>query len=158
MNILLEDDDIKVLLPEKASTAGELVIIPNKKYIILEEVPDNILKKIFQISNKLASVLFETLKCEGTNVLIQNGISAGQVTDIVSVRIIPRFGSDNVNLNWEPRTGADLNGVMDILSGAEEKEIQENMVNQNKEEFEKKDDSDETDEDDYLAETYNRLP
>ena len=43
-----------------------------------------------------------TLNCHGTNILIQNGPSAGQINARMSINIIPRFEKDNLKLEWTP--------------------------------------------------------
>ncbi|MFT4283097.1 MAG: HIT domain-containing protein [Candidatus Woesearchaeota archaeon] len=98
--ILLEDDDLGVICPENAFVKGHLIIAPKQKYVIIEEIPEQLIKKIFQVSNKLLSVLFDNLGCHGTNILIQNGLSAGQTNSQFSVNIIPRFEEDGLGLSW----------------------------------------------------------
>jgi diadenosine tetraphosphate (Ap4A) HIT family hydrolase len=100
--IIIQDEDIIVLTPKRAITPGHVIITTVNEYHILEEVPPAIISKMFQISNKLSSVLFDTLKCHGTNILIQNGTSAGQINARISVNVIPRFDKDNLLLEWTP--------------------------------------------------------
>lgn len=100
--IIVQDEEIAVLCPKKAFTAGHVIITTVQEYNILEEVPRHVIARMFQIGNKLSSVLFEQMKCQGTNMLIQNGTGAGQINSRFSINIIPRFENDNLKLEWTP--------------------------------------------------------
>ncbi|PIN81674.1 hypothetical protein COV13_00560, partial [Candidatus Woesearchaeota archaeon CG10_big_fil_rev_8_21_14_0_10_32_9] len=77
--LITQDEDIMVLVPRKAIVPGQIIIAPIQDIVVLEQVPDALLQKMMQIANKMSSLLFETLKCHGTNILIQNGVAAGQI-------------------------------------------------------------------------------
>ena len=161
--IILEDDDLAIICPDNCFAKGHLIVAPKQKFLIIEEVPSHLLEKMFQVTNKLSTVLFETLNCQGTNVLIQNGPSAGQITDQVSINIIPRYEEDELSLEWEPKQ----------LDGSELEELAQKMNNTNKivskepkESFSKpkeeikRNESDEEvlKEDHYLVKALKRLP
>jgi histidine triad (HIT) family protein len=100
--IIVQDDELAILTPKKAFSLGHVIITTIQEYRILEEVPPSTLARMFQISNKLSSVLFEQLGCHGTNILIQNGLGAGQTNPRFSINVIPRFEKDNLKLEWTP--------------------------------------------------------
>ena len=62
---------------------------------------------MFKVANKIAVVCFETLGIQGTNILINNGIAAGQKTGHASINIIPRIDNDGLNLQWTTITAQD---------------------------------------------------
>ncbi len=101
--MLYEDDTVYAMLPEKPATLGHIWIIPKKHYPIIEQVPDYELSPLFKVANKLSSVLFETLKIQGTNLIVQNGIAAGQKFAHFIINIIPRKENDNLKLEWKPK-------------------------------------------------------
>jgi histidine triad (HIT) family protein len=98
--ILLRDEDVVVLTPKNAVVKGHVIVAPVAEYRIIEEVPHLLLAKMFQIANKFSSVLFDTLHCHGTNILIQNGVAAGQVNARFSINVIPRYEDDGLGLEW----------------------------------------------------------
>ena len=100
--IVVRDDDIVVLTPKRGMIAGHIIIAPVNEYRILEEVPPAILSRMFQIANRISSVLFEKMRCQGTNILIENGVGAGQINPRFSINIIPRFENDRIKLEWTP--------------------------------------------------------
>ncbi len=103
VNLLYEDDIVYAMLPERPVTLGHIFVIPKKHYPIIEQVPDYEISPLFKIANKLSSVLFETLKIQGTNIIVQNGIAAGQKYAHFIINIIPRKENDNLKLEWKPK-------------------------------------------------------
>ena len=113
--ILLEDDDILVLLPKKSFCQGHLQIFVKGGFAILDQVPNPLFQKMMQIANKLSSVLFETLGAQGTNLLVQNGVSAGQSNPNFCVNVIPRFENDGLVFDW-PKNQADESTLSSVVS------------------------------------------
>jgi len=56
---------------------------------------------LFNVGNKMSAVLFESLKAEGTNLLIANGAAAGQKVDHLVLHVIPRYKDDGVTISWK---------------------------------------------------------
>ncbi|MGV8169160.1 MAG: HIT family protein [Candidatus Nanoarchaeia archaeon] len=100
--ILVQDEEIIILTPKRAVSRGHIILTTVNEYTILEEVPPAIISKLFQIANKLSSILFDSLKCHGTNILIQNGLAAGQINSRFCLNIIPRYDKDSLKLDWTP--------------------------------------------------------
>ncbi|MBN1376810.1 HIT family protein [Candidatus Woesearchaeota archaeon] len=101
--IIYEDDDIIISLAEKPVALGHLKIFPKKHYTIMEQVPDDEIKTLFNTANKISTLLFESLQAHGTNIIVRNGIPAGQELSHFSIDIIPRRQSDNINFEWKPK-------------------------------------------------------
>jgi histidine triad (HIT) family protein len=78
-------------------------VVPKQHFPIFEQVPDKIVSKLFNISNKISTALFETLNIQGTNIFVTNGVSAGQSVAHFVINIIPRKEKDGINLQWTPR-------------------------------------------------------
>ncbi len=157
-DIIVDDEDITVLCPSEAIVKGMITIIPNKKYLIMEEVDDNLLIKMFQVANKLCGSLFEALKCEGTNILIQNGVSAGQTLPSFSINIIPRYSNDGLDLSWVGKNASpqSLEENVELIHNIDKREKEEALELQKKEELESLPDEEEAD--DYLTKSMKRLP
>ena len=157
--ILLEDDDIYVIIPHESMAEGHMIIAPKEHYVILEEVPDDLLGKIFQVANKLSGILFEIMECDGTNFLIQNGEPAGQTVDVFSLNVIPRHEDDDLNLRWEGKDFGEkqLENVLDQFKRTEEKQKEQEYINKQKEKVEEDDDSEEVEES-TLVKHLDRVP
>ncbi len=103
-SIIYKDEVVAVLIERNPVVKGQLTIIPVKQKKILEELSDEELTRLFITANKLSIVLFEKLKCQGTNFIIRNGTSAGQVEPQFSISLIPRFEKDGLSLEWKALT------------------------------------------------------
>jgi histidine triad (HIT) family protein len=90
------------LLHLKPAAPGQVLIFTKEHYPIIEQVPDDVVGHVFSIANKLSAVLFETLGVEGTNIIIENGVAAGQAVPHFAVNIIPRKEGDGLELMWNP--------------------------------------------------------
>ncbi|GIU69538.1 MAG: hypothetical protein KatS3mg002_0774 [Candidatus Woesearchaeota archaeon] len=78
-NILYENDNMIIMIPEKPSTSGHLQIFPKRHVTIMEQLSDEEANYLIKAANTISMILFETLKVHGTNILIQNGVSSGQI-------------------------------------------------------------------------------
>jgi len=102
-DFLFEDEHVAVFLPEKPASLGHLIVAPKQHIPILEAVPDFIIGKMSMIANKLSMALFEGLRAGGTNIIMQNGVPAGQTIPHAHMHIIPRKEGDNLPLDWDPK-------------------------------------------------------
>ncbi len=102
-NKIYEDEHIYAVIHPKPASPGHMVVFPKKHYQILEQVPDFEVAKLFDVANKLSTAVFESLKVHGTNIIVQNGLAAGQSIPHISLHIIPRMENDGINFQWEPR-------------------------------------------------------
>lgn len=100
-NILFENDNIIIMLALNPATSGHIQVFPRKHYTIIEQVPDPELEYVALVANKMSMLLFELLKVHGTNIIIQNGVPAGQTMPHVSINIIPRRTDDGLKLDWD---------------------------------------------------------
>ena len=57
-------------------------------------------------ANKMSIILFELLKVHGTNIIINNGVPAGQKIPHISIDILPRRTEDNLKLDWTLKQAA----------------------------------------------------
>lgn len=103
LGVMYEDADVVAVLSPTPASAGHIIVAPRQHHVILEQVPDWVMGKLFTTANKVSISLFEGLGVHGTNLLIQNGAAAGQTAPHVGVHVIPRVENDNINLLWQPR-------------------------------------------------------
>ena len=103
IEIVYEDDRLIAFLASKPAADGHMIVIPKKHYQIIEQIPDHDIAHLFNTVNKLSIAAFESVKSQGTNIIIQNGVAAGQVIPHVSVHIIPRKENDGLDFQWQPK-------------------------------------------------------
>jgi histidine triad (HIT) family protein len=106
-NKVYEDELVFAYLQYSPAAIGHMVVAPKAHAPIIEAVPDETLKRLFHVANKLSAASFEALGAMGTNILINNGLAAGQEENHVLVHVIPRRENDNLNLSWQPKQMSD---------------------------------------------------
>jgi len=100
--LLLETEHALALFSDKPASKGHIIVLPKNHFVILEHVPDEILSELFLLANACSTAIFDALMVQGTNILIQNGSSAGQVTPHFMIHVLGREDKDNVQLSWNP--------------------------------------------------------
>ena len=138
MTTLYEDDKVEVHLPREAFCKGHMFVRCKGDAVILEEVHTEVLKHAFFVANQMSSVLFEVLECDGTNILVQNGLDAGQVDEAVIVHVIPRWKGDDLNFEWhkEEAGETELEDALSSYTFVEENQRAEQYAEQKKKDFE----------------------
>ena len=101
--IIASSEDVVVAVKDKVAVPGQITIFPKEHFTIMELVPEPVLQQCLILANKVSTVIFETLGSQGTNVLIRNGLGAGQDVPHFGIEVIPRKEDDGLNLHWEPR-------------------------------------------------------
>jgi len=95
-HVLYEDEQSLIFI----KNPKQIISIPKQHYIIMEQVPEEVLAHLFNATSKISSILFEALGAEGSNFIIHNGVAAGQTTDHFSVNTIFRASNDGFNFAW----------------------------------------------------------
>src|SRR3989344_1512891 len=116
-----EDEKFLAVLDINPANKGHVLLMPKKHYEVLAQVED--VGELFNLANNIARSIFESVKAEGTNIIVNNGTVAGQMVPHVVVNIIPRFKDDKVKVGWEKTEISDEE--MDNVA----KEISENLKN-----------------------------
>jgi len=100
---LYEDKELVAVIHPRPAVPGHIIVFPKKHYPILEQIPDYELAHLFNVVNKISIAVFEGVKSQGTNILIQNGVAAGQEIPHVTIHIIPRKEGDGMDFQWKPK-------------------------------------------------------
>ncbi|MBW2996936.1 HIT family protein [Candidatus Woesearchaeota archaeon] len=100
---IYEDSKIVAFLADQPAAIGHIVVAPKRHVPILEAVSDDELDQIFKIANNISVAAFESLKIEGTNIIVHNGVEAGQEAPHFSVNIISRKSGDGMVFEWVPK-------------------------------------------------------
>ncbi len=101
--MLFEDEHLAVLLAPQPAVGGHILLVPKKHAAILEQVPDFVIGKMFDKANKVSMAVFEALGAEGTNIISNNGIAAGQTTNHFTINVLPRRENDGLDFNWKTK-------------------------------------------------------
>lgn len=98
-----EDELVVAVLDVNGANPGHCFVMPKTHYPIIEQVPDAEIGRLFQVSNKISSAIFESLGAQGTNIFVANGVPAGQTVAHFTINVIPRKENDGINLLWQPK-------------------------------------------------------
>ena len=98
-----EDELAVAVIDINGANPGHCFVIPKNHYPIIEQVPDNEIARLFQVSNKVSSAIFDSLGAQGTNIFVANGIPAGQTIAHVTINVIPRKTNDGISFQWQPK-------------------------------------------------------
>ena len=94
------EDDAIIIAEEKPVVAGHLLVLPKQHYPIIEQAPDETVARLFILAAKASAAVFDELHATGTNIILQNGVAAGQIIPHTSISIIPRKEGDGLNFQW----------------------------------------------------------
>ena len=99
---LYEDDDFRVILDQGPATKGHALILPKKHYANIYELPEEVAARAMVLAKKMAGVMTEALKCDGFNLVQNNGEAAGQTVFHFHMHLIPRYHNDQAGITWTP--------------------------------------------------------
>ena len=98
-NSIYEDEDFKVIMDASPATKGHALILPKEHYANIYEIDPVILGKVAQLAQKVICHVSPILKCDGYNLLQNNGVVAGQTVFHFHLHLIPRYeDADNTNV------------------------------------------------------------
>ena len=112
---IYEDKEIIAVLEINPSNPGHTIVFPKQHLQVLSQLKDT--GHLFNLVNKLSSILFDSLNAQGTNIFVANGQAAGQLIPHVVVNIIPRFNNDKLNLFLEHKKTSeeDLDNLLNKI-------------------------------------------
>jgi len=160
--VLHEDDLVIVVVKDMVYTPGQITVFPRQHFTIMEQVPDEVMTQCMIVADKTSRAVFEAFQAEGTNILIQNGLGAGQKVPHFAIEIIPRREGDGLNLQWPSKevNQDDLDIAAHQLSEEIEKLGDLSAPKKKEEPKEKKEEkiADSKDGENYLIKSLKRMP
>ena len=94
-NTIYEDDEFKVILDLAPAAKGHALILPKEHFDNLYEIDPEILGKAAKLAQKVVTHEKEVLKCDGYNLLQNNGEVAGQTIFHFHMHLVPRYKEEN---------------------------------------------------------------
>lgn len=98
---LYEDEQFRVILDLGPATRGHALILPKNHYANLYELPDESAAEVMKLAKKMACIMRDKLKCDGFNLVQNNGEPAGQTVFHFHMHLIPRYKDDGQVLGWK---------------------------------------------------------
>lgn len=169
-NLLFENEHLAVAVRDHVLTPGQITIFPRQHHTIMEMVSNKVLEECAVITKKVSAAVFDALGSHGTNILVRNGLGAGQNVPHFSLEVIPRLENDKINLQWEPRQLPEdemefvfntlKEAAADMKIGEEElkKDKKIEMKEKKDQKEPRKDKEDESNKKSYLLKSLERIP
>jgi len=95
-----EDEYFKAILDISPAAKGHVLILPKHHSDDLLELDSDSAARVLMVAQKIAKAQMEELKCDGINMLQNNGEAAGQTVKHFHIHLIPRFNGDKVDIKW----------------------------------------------------------
>jgi diadenosine tetraphosphate (Ap4A) HIT family hydrolase len=92
--IWFEGETCRVIKDAFPITNGHTLVLPKRHVQSLFELEENELHEIYKLLKKARNTLIDELGCDGFNVGINDGVSAGQTVPHVHIHLIPRLIGD----------------------------------------------------------------
>lgn len=106
-NSIYEDEDFNIILDAGPATKGHALILPKQHYANIYEIPEEIISKVAVLAKRQVVRLTDVLKCDGYNLVQNNGEAAGQTVNHYHLHMIPRYKDDGQHILWNPTSPSD---------------------------------------------------
>ena len=94
--------DYPVILDLGPASKGHALILPKSHAANIYELSDEMAAKAMILAKKMATAMTAALKCDGFNIVQNNGECAGQTVFHFHMHLIPRYKGDQVGITWHP--------------------------------------------------------
>ena len=96
-----EDDKYRAILDLSPAVKGHTLIIPKDHFDDLLSADEETLESVLKLAQRIGAAQLKALKCDGFNVVQNNGEAAGQTVHHLHVHIIPRYNGGAKMVAWE---------------------------------------------------------
>src|SRR3989338_8031369 len=101
---IYEDEKALAILDINPANPGHALLMTKEHYSIMPQLPDEDIAHIFMAAKALSNSMLRSIDAQGTNIIVMNGIAAGQRAQHFMVHIIPRKDKDGVEFLLPQKT------------------------------------------------------
>ena len=91
-----EDERAVAILDINPANPGHVLLLTKEHYSIMPQLPDDEVAHIFLVAKSLSNSMLKGLEVQGTNIIVANGVAAGQRAQHFMVHVIPRKEKDGI--------------------------------------------------------------
>jgi len=123
-----EDEKAIAILDISPANPGHILLLTKEHYSIMPQIPDDEVAHVFMVAKAFSNSMLRSIDAQGTNIIVANGIAAGQRAQHFMVHVIPRKDNDGVNFVLPQKTMEQNevevvgNKLIAALTGAEKAE------------------------------------
>ena len=96
---IYEDDKVLAILDINPANPGHVLVLPKEHYAIMPQLSAEEIAHVFMITKTISNACLRSLGVQGTNIVVQNGVAAGQKAQHFMVHVIPRQESDGLEFD-----------------------------------------------------------
>ena len=117
---IYEDDKTFGIFDINPANPGHVLLLTKEHYSIMPQVPDDELEHVATIAKSLSNAMLRAIDAQGTNIIIANGVAAGQRAQHFMMHIIPRKENDGIKFMLPQKTmeQKDIESVGDKIIAA----------------------------------------
>lgn len=117
---VFEDEKVVAILDINPANPGHVLLLTREHYSIMPQLPDDEIAHVFMAAKSLSNSMLRGIEVQGTNIIVANGVAAGQRAQHFMVHIIPRKENDSINfvLPQNAMKQADIEAVGNKLIAA----------------------------------------
>ncbi|MEK6946674.1 MAG: HIT family protein [Nanoarchaeota archaeon] len=97
---IYEDDRVICFLDIMPANKGHCLVIPKNHSKDLSDMKDEDAEAAIKVAKRVSKALSLSLGCQGFNLVMSNGLEAGQVVFHSHLHIVPRFKDDGLKIKW----------------------------------------------------------
>ncbi len=102
-SFVYSDDLCAAFMDIQPVNPGHLLVIPNQHAASLAELDEEAGAQIFRVGQRFAAALRKSgVRCQGINLYLADGATAGQDVFHVHLHVIPRFQGDGFRVQFSP--------------------------------------------------------
>ena len=95
---IYEDNEFLIFLDVNPKAEGHMLVIPKEHYVNIFDIPEEVLKNLIAITQKLAKKLKQSSGVDGINILHASDKSAQQSVFHFHIHLIPRYENDGLDM------------------------------------------------------------
>ena len=101
---IYEDEHAVAILDINPANPGHILLLTREHYSIMPQIPEDEISHVFMLAKSLSNSMLRSIDAQGTNIIVANGIAAGQRAQHFMAHIIPRKENDGVNFVLPQKT------------------------------------------------------
>lgn len=98
---LYQDNYCFVILDINPVVKAHALVIANEPYEDMASCPDEVLSHLILVAKMVEKKMTSVLKCDGSNIMINNKPASGQEVPHIHVHVIPRYKDDGKRFTIE---------------------------------------------------------
>ena len=100
-NTVYEDEQYRAILDLSPAAKGHTLLLPKEHFDDLFGADEATLSTALKAVQKIGAGMQKALKCDGINIVQNNGAAAGQTVRHLHIHLVPRFEGDGHMVTWK---------------------------------------------------------